>query len=168
MTTKTEEDGTVSSFATLKVQIIIIIIIIVNMVILIIIMIKVEVGGDAERVRAECRALDDQLGERRSQWRVTFLIITIIDNYDGCNDYDDNDNYEDDIDRVNQVVPIYPPLSSAKVEGLHEGAKLNQVHCHHHCGQHHYDYLHVHDQHRYCYQYHHDQHCLMILITRAT
>ena len=67
-----------------------------------------------------------------------------------------------------QVVPIYPPLSSAKLEGLHEGAKLNQVHCQHHCGQHHYDYLHVHDQHRYCYQYHHDQHCLMILITRAT
>ena len=26
-----------------------------------------------------------------------------------------------------QVVPIYPPLSSAKLEGLHEGAKLNQV-----------------------------------------
>jgi hypothetical protein len=71
MTTKTEEDGTVSSFATLK----------------------VEVGGDAQRVRAECRAVGDQLGERRSQWR---------------------------------VVPIYPPLSSAKVEGLHEGAKLNQ------------------------------------------
>jgi hypothetical protein len=71
MTTKTEEDGTVSSFATLK----------------------VEVGGDAERVRAECRAVGDELGERRSQWR---------------------------------VVPIYPPLSSAKVEGLHEGAKLNQ------------------------------------------
>jgi len=71
MTTKTEEDGTVSSFASLK----------------------VEVGPDAQRVRAECRALDDQLGERRSQWR---------------------------------VVPIYPPLSSAKLEGLHEGAKLNK------------------------------------------
>jgi len=71
MTTKTEEDGTVSAFATLK----------------------VEVGADAHRVQAECRALVDQLGERRSQWR---------------------------------VVPIYPPLSPAKLEGLHEGAKLNQ------------------------------------------
>jgi len=71
MTTKTEEDGTVSSFASLK----------------------VEVGADAHRARAECRAVVDGLGERRSQWR---------------------------------VVPIYPPLSSAKLEGLHEGAKLNQ------------------------------------------
>merc|ERR1711990_1021620 len=70
-TTKTEEDGTVSSFASLK----------------------VEVGADAHRARAECRAVVDGLGERRSQWR---------------------------------VVPIYPPLSSAKLEGLHEGAKLNQ------------------------------------------
>ena len=26
-----------------------------------------------------------------------------------------------------QVVPIYPPLSSAKLEGLGEGAKLNEV-----------------------------------------
>ena len=33
--------------------------------------IKVEVGPDAHRVRAECRALDDQLGEKRSQWRVS-------------------------------------------------------------------------------------------------
>ena len=32
---------------------------------------KVEVGPDAHRVRAECRALDDQLGEKRSQWRVS-------------------------------------------------------------------------------------------------
>jgi len=71
MTTKTEEDGTVSAFANLK----------------------VEVGPDAHRVRAECRALDDQLGEKRSQWR---------------------------------VVPIYPPLSSAKLDGLGEGAKLNE------------------------------------------
>merc|ERR1719234_156540 len=71
MTTKTEEDGTVSSYASLK----------------------VEIGADAHRVRAECRALDDQLGERRSEWR---------------------------------VVPIYPPLSMAKLEGLHEGAKLNK------------------------------------------
>ena len=31
-------------------------------------------------------------------------------------------------DMINhQVVPIYPPLSSAKLEGLGEGAKLNEV-----------------------------------------
>ena len=66
MTTKTEEDGTVSAFANLKVANIIM----VNINILIHLT-KVEVGPDAHRVRAECRALDDQLGEKRSQWRVS-------------------------------------------------------------------------------------------------
>ena len=36
---------------------------------------KVEVGPDAHRVRAECRALDDQLGEKRSQWRVSRVMM---------------------------------------------------------------------------------------------
>ena len=67
MTTKTEEDGTVSSFANLKVVNIIIVNINNN---ILIHLTKVEVGPDAQRVRAECRALDDQLGEKRSQWRV--------------------------------------------------------------------------------------------------
>ena len=32
------------------------------------------------------------------------------------------------VDMINhQVVPIYPPLSSATLEGLGEGAKLNEV-----------------------------------------
>ena len=68
MTTKTEEDGTMSAFANLKV----VNIIMVNIDILLLIhLTKVEVGPDAHRVRAECRALDDQLGEKRSQWRVS-------------------------------------------------------------------------------------------------
>ena len=73
MTTKTEEDGTVSSFANLKVVNIIMININTNIliVLLLIHLTKVEVGPDAHRVRAECRALDDQLGEKRSQWRVS-------------------------------------------------------------------------------------------------
>ena len=74
MTTKTEEDGTVSAFANLKVVKIIMVNIIVNILIDILLLIhltKVEVGPDAHRVRAECRALDDQLGEKRSQWRVS-------------------------------------------------------------------------------------------------
>ena len=70
MTTKTEEDGTVSSFANLKVVNIIMININILIVLLLIHLTKVEVGPDAHRVRAECRALDDQLGEKRSQWRV--------------------------------------------------------------------------------------------------
>ena len=78
MTTKTEEDGTVSSFATLKVQNIMIMIMVIKLMIMVtiimIMMIKVEVGGDAQRVRAERRAVGDQLGERRSQWRVSFVI----------------------------------------------------------------------------------------------
>ena len=72
MTTKTEEDGTVSAFANLKV--VNIIIVNINSLIAILLLIhltKVEVGPDAHRVRAECRALDDQLGEKRSQWRVS-------------------------------------------------------------------------------------------------
>ena len=69
MTTKTEEDGTVSAFANLKVANIIMVNININ--ILLIHIPKVEVGPDAHRVRAECRALDDQLGEKRSQWRVS-------------------------------------------------------------------------------------------------
>ena len=68
MTTKTEEDGTVSAFANLKVVNIIIVNINNN---ILIHLTKVEVGPDAHRVRAECRALDDQLGEKRSQWRVS-------------------------------------------------------------------------------------------------
>ena len=71
MTTKTEEDGTVSSFANLKVVNIIMININILIVLLLIHLTKVEVGPDAHRVRAECRALDDQLGEKRSQWRVS-------------------------------------------------------------------------------------------------
>ena len=75
MTTKTEEDGTVSAFANLKVVNIIIVNININSLIatflLMIHLTKVEVGPDAHRVRAECRALDDQLGEKRSQWRVS-------------------------------------------------------------------------------------------------
>ena len=70
MTTKTEEDGTVSAFANLKVVNIIIVNININ-ILLLIHLTKVEVGPDAQRVRAECRALDDQLGEKRSQWRVS-------------------------------------------------------------------------------------------------
>ena len=72
MTTKTEEDGTVSAFANLKVANIIMVNINININILLLIhLTKVEVGPDAHRVRAECRALDDQLGEKRSQWRVS-------------------------------------------------------------------------------------------------
>ena len=72
MTTKTEEDGTVSAFANLKVVNIIMVNINININILLLIhLTKVEVGPDAHRVRAECRALDDQLGEKRSQWRVS-------------------------------------------------------------------------------------------------
>ena len=73
MTTKTEEDGTVSAFANLKVVNIIIVNILIDILIdlLLIHLTKVEVGPDAHRVRAECRALDDQLGEKRSQWRVS-------------------------------------------------------------------------------------------------
>ena len=71
MTTKTEEDGTVSAFANLKVaNIIMVNINILIDILLLIHLTKVEVGPDAHRVRAECRALDDQLGEKRSQWRV--------------------------------------------------------------------------------------------------
>ena len=78
----------------------------------ILMVIKVEVGGDAERVRAECRAVGDQLGERRSQWRVSFVIETIIDNCDHCNgydydyDYDDNNDDDDDIDRLCRSTPL--------------------------------------------------------------
>ena len=72
MTTKTEEDGTVSAFANLKVANIIIVNINILIAILLLIhLTKVEVGPDSHRVRAECRALDDQLGEKRSQWRVS-------------------------------------------------------------------------------------------------
>ena len=72
MTTKTEEDGTVSAFANLKVaNIIMVNINILIDILLLIHLTKVEVGPDAHRVRAECRALDDQLGEKRSQWRVS-------------------------------------------------------------------------------------------------
>ena len=75
MTTKTEEDGTVSAFANLKVVNIIIVNININSLITILLLMihltKVEVGPDTHRVRAECRALDDQLGEKRSQWRVS-------------------------------------------------------------------------------------------------
>ena len=78
MTTKTEEDGTMSAFANLKVANIIIVN--TNSLIAIFLLIhltKVEVGPDAHRVRAECRALDDQLGEKRSQWRVSRVIMII-------------------------------------------------------------------------------------------
>ena len=83
-------------------------------------------------------------------------------NYD--DDHDDYDDHDDlkitIIMRVKQVVPIYPPLSSAKLEGLHEGAKLNKVHCQHHDhhhDQHHTNYHRVDDQHRYYHHHHNNQ-----------